>query len=1115
MLKPAYKQHNPTIPPHPSWGGIHARTGTARGGAVVQRTRVAPVTINPIISPASPILVVVKRSYTRPARVRITLRASGTVRQPATLTRIMGPLSGNIRLFESARGGTEFTFTAISSTESERTIPARELNSGKTLFAESSSACFNLDDYRLRLTLATGPLAGPPIVVNVVAVSLTLDISSPRTPPASFTPLPQPPDPRPAPGTATDKWFGGLQLATQDPGNNQERAELRATVTPGGFSGILVIRQVAVNGDNITGVRNSAAIFDDEIPGPRQLPPITETPRTTVEFDAATAAFPGKVFFVQGRNASTALRDTGFQLGIRGGESDGDRVALTMIVAPVMTVDAGIIVVKKPHTNPARRTLTVRASSAFGRNGTLTRLPGGPAIRVFNPAGNEITDLATGHVFSATQLSAGVQLSVESTVPSGIANDVRFTLALTPGGTVPVGPAATLSMTAVELTLAVGLERPPSGGPPPFMSAADKINPGRFVQLREAAFTHQRAMIVLRPPNPAISLIVVLTVSTTQVPPPANAQLQAFGPEEPFSGQAAHGSRVTFPSGLLTGGGMELFVEGTAASANVRDTGFHFGIDGLEQVCDRVVMTVLGDPSQPGPYPVGQHEYTEVQEGTFQLPIPNGGGATFTVRRRAIVRYPADPNNPSLISSLDNTYPLILILHGNHRRRLPNGAFVESYRGLEYLASHLASYGFIALSIDADDINGRINAIPQRGEAILEHLQVMIRRNAVGPVFRGKIDLGHFGLIGHSRGGEGVLSAQQINRARALGHQIRGIVSIAPTNNEDFVHNTTPYLIIYGSSDGDVSGADNSVNPFLIYDRAAPPKAMVFIYGAIHNRFSTNADWLSADNIDNDDARILSEADHQNIAKGYCTAFFERHFRQIFEFDSQFKRNGKPPSVAAVQIHHQVSEAGALVVDNFDQAPHNVDENSLVLPVTGVDLAISAEVNLGGASPPLVHGTFGGMIAWDSATGIYRSDLSVPPNGRDVSAFRVLSFRVTQRLGSARNPVNANQDFFVRLTDTANQSAVLQVSSVTTIPFPFGRHDHSVHAGPVGSQRLVDVLPDSPALSKSALKTIRLSLAAFKADNSQLNLQALRRLAFEFRQTPRGEIAIDDIEFSN
>src|SRR5258706_463995 len=564
--------------------GILARTGLAQGGAVVHRVRPLAAIINPSITPASPIIIVVKKSYTRPARVRITLRASGRVRQSATLTRIVVPFSANIDLFASRQSTTPISFTPTGRpNESELRIPAAELNLGKVLFAESTAPSFNLDDYRLRLSLATGPTSGDAVEVNVVAVSLTLDIHAPRTSPGAVMPaLPQPPDPRPAPGAANDKWFGGLQLNSQDPGNSQQRAELRASAFPSNFPGVLLLRAVAVSGDIITGASNKAVLFEDEIPGPRQLPPITETARVAVEINAANAAFPGKQLFAEGRIQSTALRDVGFQLGIKDLENDGDRVALTVSVAPVLTVDKNIIVVKKPHTNPARRSMTVRASSTFGRTGTLTRAPGGPVIKVFNPAGNEITDLATGHSFTSTQLNAGVQLAVESTVPSGGENDIQFNLVLTPGGPVPVGAPANTRMTAVDLILDIGLTRPAPGVTPPLMSATDKINPGRFVQVRNAAFTHERAMIILRPPNPRIVLSVVLRATSTQVPPPASAQLRAFGIEGPAGGQSAHPNPVTFPSSFVTsGGGLEFFVEGTSASTAVRDTGFQYGIDGI------------------------------------------------------------------------------------------------------------------------------------------------------------------------------------------------------------------------------------------------------------------------------------------------------------------------------------------------------------------------------------------------------------------------------------------------------------------------------------------------------------------------------------------------------
>lgn len=517
------------------------------------------------------------------------LKADARFRRSGTLDRIVTPTSGNIRFFRAATPGVEIMFNGT-----DNVFSGNQLSAGVRILAEGRGVSSNLDDVQLTLTLTAGSTpVGPPASVTLTAVSVTLDISPPRATPGSpFTPLPQPPDPPPAAGTpATDKWFGGAMINTQDPGNNQLRAELIVAVSPTAFAGILVLKQVRVSATNtVLGLDNRAELFDDEIPGPRQTPLLVEAAKSNpLEFNAsAVPNVLGLRFFVEGRNASTATRDTGFQLGVKNVSDDGDRIALTVPVAPVITVDKSIVVVKKPHTNPVRRVISIRASTAFARSGTLTRSAAGPPIRLLDQqqpaAGNEIVVTGAGHTFSAAQLSAGLQLFAESTVPSGGLADYQLTLTLAPGPT-PIAAAASVTMTAVELTLEVALSRPSPGVAPALMSANDKINTGRFVQVRDPAFNYERAMIILRPPSPAITLTTVLTA--------LNAQVQAFGMEAPAAGQAPHLSPATFPSDLLTinAGGLELFVEGTAASAALRDTGFQLGIEGLEVQADRVAMT--------------------------------------------------------------------------------------------------------------------------------------------------------------------------------------------------------------------------------------------------------------------------------------------------------------------------------------------------------------------------------------------------------------------------------------------------------------------------------------------------------------------------------------------
>ncbi len=256
-------------------------------------------------------------------------------------------------------------------------------------------------------------------------------------------------------------------------------------------------------------------------------------------------------------------------------------------INPIIRPASTIIVVKKPHTNPGRVAITVRTSARFRGSGTLDRITvatsGGIHIFRTRTAANEMQFNGTDNVFNGLDLSRGVELFATADRPSGAANDFQLRLTLTPGPN--VGAPVTVSLTAVELTLDVGLSRPSAGVAPPIMSANDKINVGRFVQVRNPGFDHERAMIVLRPPNPQIALTVRLESITNQ--------LQVFGFETPDAGQGAHPRPASFTSDMLTPNPFELFVEATAPSTGVRDTGFRYGVEGVENEADRVAMTAV------------------------------------------------------------------------------------------------------------------------------------------------------------------------------------------------------------------------------------------------------------------------------------------------------------------------------------------------------------------------------------------------------------------------------------------------------------------------------------------------------------------------------------------
>jgi hypothetical protein len=1103
-------------------------------GAVVQRASVPAKTVNPLIQLGSK-FVVVKKSYTSPARVKVTLKVSSRFGRTGTLSRAITNTSGKIAIFTTATGTTEIDFDTNTNT----TFSAAQLNAGVPLFAEATQPSSNLDDFQLTLTLAAGATpVGSAATATLTAVELTLDVIAPGSPP--IVPMPQPPDPPPAPGTATDKWFLGRVLNVQDPGNQQDRAEIIVRpVSPSAFAQDLVLRQVKVNTKNqITGLDTKVQLFDSKTPGPLQVPPAVETAKANpLVFNAGSIGVAGQSFFAEGHKASALTRDTGYQVGINGAENDGDRIAMTVVVAPLLSVDSPFVVVKKPHTNPARRKVTLRTSAPSTLTGTLTKTGAGP-VKIFKTAAGstEITFDGTDNVFTGAQLgsASGVQLFAESTSASAAPEDFELTLTLS-GGSLPLAAPITIKLTAVEITLDVAQTKTSVNVTPPLLSSTDKINPGVFV-IKQDAFTHERARLVVQPTKPVVTVTLRLEAF--------NASVQAFGDEQAAAGQLPVANPDPIPSGPIPAAGEELFVEGAAASGAFFDTGFRLGIDGLENDADHVVITVLADPSLLGPFAVGEHEYTRLAKLSipaitetlsdltladpgFGPPAAQSTGA-FDAKIHALVRYPATAAGVDTpVSGVLPKYPLVVIAHGNHAV-VSGGVPVESFRGLEYLARHLASYGYIAISVDLDVVNTSalgfiFPGIVQRGLVILEHIAHWGVLNGGDPIFAGKFDDSQIALIGHSRGGEAVVSAQKTNIDDARGLNIKAVVSISQTDFLGIVHATTPYLVVYGSADGDVSIGW----PFRLYDRASGFfKAMMFVYGANHNRFSTSPDWLA--HLDLDplvDGRIISEADHQNVAKGYSLGFLQLILRSVGDHVLLFKNNARPSAIsAAVEIHNQVQDSTPrLTVDDFEQGAFT--------PATahGPQLASRATTNTVGqavsqtglvvpeppASNPAINSltnaltegslrhrdldffwsdAFGELMAWDAVGATYTQGLGT----KDVSSFDVLSFRVTQRFGVARNPAPpaASPDFSIALKDADGNSAVLRVGTISVVPVPYNRVDDA-------------------SLTKSALTTIRIPLAAFQGVNPLLKLDKLSSIVFQFAQTAKGEIAIDDLEFSN
>ena len=213
--------------------------------------------------------------------------------------------------------------------------------------------------------------------------------------------------------------------------------------------------------------------------------------------------------------------------------------------------------------------------------------------------------------------------------------------------------------------------------------------------------------------------------------------------------------------------------------------------------------------------------------------------------------------------------PVVLLLHGRHSYCYGTGASnpnrwpcsptqlsIPSYLGYDGTARALASHGYSVVSISANAINANDNQLAAdqgaqaRGQLILDTLDMLADANAGRPVgYRdaatgndvdlataltdgtaalaeraegfveapapldtvtpadlvGRFDLDQVGMMGHSRGGEGVTSAAVLNTLRDEPFGLKTILPLAPV---DFARMTVPDVamnVILPYCDGDVS----------------------------------------------------------------------------------------------------------------------------------------------------------------------------------------------------------------------------------------------------------------------------------------------------------------------
>lgn len=538
-------------------------------------------------------------------------------------------------------------------------------------------------------------------------------------------------------------------------------------------------------------------------------------------------------------------------------------------------------------------------------------------------------------------------------------------------------------------------------------------------------------------------------------------------------------------------------------------------LDGANQVG----FIVAKDPYELGTYPIGKAEYS--QDDYF-----NSIGDAYNIDLRAIVRYPAT-------SSEDNTpvasgqHPIFFIEHGNHRicdvmkdgrsyeevladarsgvitwtefnqlkhdhESCPPNGRTTNHKGYMRLLDILASHGIIAVSIDAYDLTGSVPQWPiERGTLILKHIQLWSHMNDLSTFttypdffsndFNNHVDMSKISVSGHSRGGEASVMAYLINSGNPseYGFSILSVSSIAPMDVSNNVLPDVPYFVIIPAADGDVS----SLYGVRIYDNAGSnetpvdsiTKSGIDVYGANHNFFNT----VWADDGDDSwtprDDYIVKE-DQQSIGEAYLAAFTRIHLNNEQVYEDMLRGQLIFPSTAGFKIYHFRHDKNHSKIENGSGS--NV--TAPVAPVTAVTFS--------SISGPSVHDSQALQVNWSLNTDqlIY----TVPVGQRDTSMFEVLSFRVAQS-NSTDNPVSGGQDFKVELMG-GGKNKTTWATYFGQIPHPYDRSggDHNV------------------------MTTVRIPLHSFIMNKSGVKLEDIDTIKFKFSNPVKGDIYVDDIEFS-
>ena len=533
----------------------------------------------------------------------------------------------------------------------------------------------------------------------------------------------------------------------------------------------------------------------------------------------------------------------------------------------------------------------------------------------------------------------------------------------------------------------------------------------------------------------------------------------------------------------------------------------------------------MPDPAAVGSFPVERIDFdlgymTVTEPRTMVVPFPS--------HLIGSVHYPTTGDGP---------FPLILFMHGRHSTCGARGVGetlgpvvcpetpltypVDSYTGYDYIAEQLASHGYVVLSVSANNVNDLDQQYGDRGatsraQLIVRYLDDFQRFNQsaapepIGGRLIGKMDLSRIGLMGHSRGGEGVTRAITYNRDRTDGppHDIKAVFALAPTDFSRWPAPDVAFATLLPYCDGDVSnlhGAWIYDDARFLDERTPSPKVQILAFGSNHNFYNTVWTGNDAGSYRNDPHCSSEEAqqkgtfvflgpeDQRRHGLVYMSSFFRAYVGDEQAFVPLFTGRERIPESACpaaspncdgmIHISYQAPEGNRLVLERTSDES-TFQRNDLGGP-NKFEGFTNRSICVPHACPtqPNYAAATQLVLGWDAPGSV--ATFAFPT--QDVDPFTHLTFRVGVAGGDPRNDPDVAKDFRVELRDEKGN-----VGSVNAADFTHALFE-----------------PPGTPEQKTTLNMVAIPLDAFQG----IEPTDVVEVRFVFDASPKGLVQFADLQF--